>query len=191
MLKEPDWEAAEDVIVEEAKKAIATFSNTHADELCSFFAFSVDYCFGDVVVCFDTYDNSLLHAQRNEVQSVRRWDAAFGSERGWENAKHVLLRHRLCSYNPHSAEFKYPSFATVHFSEWDTYFSNEQRPEHPDPLGHAIVLMHKVISRLVSSRSFDGLVLSSPFRVGAEFSEELGLVVMRLLNWPPHQGPRV
>lgn len=191
MLMEPDWDAAEALLVEEAKRAIVTFSISQAADLCSFFAFSVDYCFGDVVICFDTYDNGLLHAKRNQVQSVRKWDAAFGAERGWENAKYELLRHRLCSHNPHTAEFKYPSFATVHFPEWEGYFLNEQRPEHPDPLGHVIVLMHKVVSTLVSSDSFDGLVMSSPFRIGVEFSEELGLVVMRLLNWPLHQGPRV
>ena len=95
------------------------------------------------------------------------------------------------TYNPHTAHFKYPSFATMHFSDWEEYIMNEQRPEHPDPLGYVIVLMHKVVSQLVSSRSFDGLALSSPFRIGVEFAEELGLVVMRLLNWPPHQGPRV
>jgi hypothetical protein len=191
MLKEPAWDAAEALLVEEAERAIANFSTNHPADLCSFFAFSVDYCFGDIVICFDTYDNSLLHAKRNEVQTLKAWDAAFSDKRAWENAKYYLRRHGLCSYNPHTAEFKYPNFVTLHFSDWEGYFLNEQRPEHPDPLGHVIVLMHKVVSKLVSSRSFDRLVLSSPFYVGVEFSEDLGLVVMRLLNWPPHQGPRV
>jgi hypothetical protein len=190
-LKEPDWNAAQALLVEKSKKAIEDFSAKHAAELCSFFAFCVDYCFGDVVICFDTYDNNLLHAKRNEVEILRVWDAAFSSVRGVENAKEYLLSHKICSYNPHTAEFKYPSFATVHFSDWEEYFLNEQRPEHPDPLGYVIALMHRVISELVSSRSFDNLALSSPFRIGVEFAEELGLVVMRLLNWPSHQGPRV
>lgn len=191
MLKEPDWDAAEALLIEEGNRAIENFSAMHAAEPCSFFAFCVDYCFGDVVICFDTYDNSLLHAKRYEVQTLKAWDAAFGGEGSWANAKDQLLRRRLCSYNPHTSEFTFPNFATVHFSDWEGYFLNDQRPEQPDPLGHVIALMHKVVSELVSSRSFDGLALSSPFRIGVEFAEELGLVVMRLLNWPSHQGPRV
>ena len=191
MLKEPDWDTAQALLVEEGRKAIENFSAKHAAELCSIFAYCVDYCFGDVVICFDTYDNSLLHAKRNEVQTLKIWHAAFGGERGAENAKNHLLSRRLCGYNTLTAEFKYPSFATVHFSDWEGYFLNEQRPEHPDPLGHVIVLMHRVICELVSSHSFDRLALSSPFRIGVEFAEELGLVVMRLLNWPSHDGPRV
>jgi hypothetical protein len=191
MLKEPDWDSAQALLVAECKRAIENFSAKHVSDLCSFFALCVDYCFGDVVICFDTYDNSLLHAKRNEVQTLKTWNAALSSERGAENAKGLFLRRRLCTYNPHTAEFKYPNFATVHLSDWEGYFLNEQRPEHPDPLGYVIVLMHKVVSELVSSQSFDGLALSSPFRIGVEFAEEIGLVVMRLLNWPAHQGPRV
>jgi hypothetical protein len=190
-MQEPDWDAAGDLLVEEGMKAIEAFSTKHVADLCSFFAFSVDYCFGDVVICVDTLDNSLLQARRNEVRTLRAWDAALCSENGWENAKHHLLRHRLTNYTPHTAEFTYPDLATVHFSDWEGYFLSEQRSEYPDPLGHVIVLMHTVVSKLVSSSAFDRLLLSSPFRIGAEFSEELDLVVMRLLNWPPHQGPRV
>src|SRR5215470_3964574 len=122
MLKEPDWDAAQSLLVEEGRRAIKNFSATHGAELCSFFAFCVDYCFGDVVICFDTYDNSLLHAKRNEVRTLKAWDAAFSGERGAENARDHLLRRRLCSYNPHTAEFKYPNFAKVHFPDWEAYF---------------------------------------------------------------------
>jgi hypothetical protein len=87
MLKAPDWDAAQALLVEESRRAIENFSAKHATELCSFFAFCVVYCFGDVVICFDTYDNSLLHAKRNEVQTLRAWDAAFSGERSAENAK--------------------------------------------------------------------------------------------------------
>jgi hypothetical protein len=52
--------------------------------------------------------------------------------------------------------------------------------------------MHKATSKLVAARSFERLTMASPFRVGVEFPEDdLGLVVMRMLNWPAHQGPRV
>ena len=191
MVKEPEWDVAQSLLVQESNRAIESFSVKHPAELCSCFALCVDYCFGDVVICFDTYDNSLLHAKRHEVQTLKAWDAAFAGESSWANAKDHFLRRRLDSYNARTSEFKFPSFAAVHFSDWEGYFLNDERLDQPDPLGQVIVLMHKVVSDLVLFRSFDKLVLSSPFRIGVEFAEELGLVVMRLLNWPSHQGPRV
>jgi len=192
MFKMPNWDATEALLIEEASRAIEHFSARNATDLCSFFAFSVDYFFGDVVICFDTIDNSLLYAKRQEIQTLKARDAALCGERGWENAIYYIQRDRLCSYNPHTADFKYPDFARLHISDWEEYFGNDQLPERPDPLGHVIVLMHKAISKLVATRAFDRLKMVSPFRVGVEFPrDELGLVVMKLLNWPLHQGPRV
>jgi hypothetical protein len=61
-------------------------------------------------------------------------------------------------------------------------------------MGHIIVLMHKVINEIASAPIFSGFPMASPFRFGIEFpsdSANLGLVVMRIVNWPPHEGPRV
>ena len=192
MPKEPDWDAAEALLVDEGKKAIENFSVGQPAEACSCFAFSVDYCFGDVVICFDTNDNSLLHAKRHEARTLKAWDTALAAERGWENAQYYILRNQLCSHNPHTADFQHPDFASLQLSDWEGYFGNDQLPDKPDPLGHVIVLMHKVVGRLVAAHAFDRLVMSSPFRVGVEFPrDDLGLVVMRLLNWPSHQRARV
>jgi hypothetical protein len=192
ILNEPDWNAAEAVLVEKSRSAIEHFATQHPAELCSFVAFSVDYCFGEVVICFDTYDNSLLHAKRYEARTLKTWNGVLCEDRGWENAHYYIQRDRLSSHNPHTADFKYHHFARLHFSEWEAYFGNDQLPESPDPLGHVIVLLHKVISKLVAAHSFDQLKMTSPFRVGAEFPrDDHDLIVMRLLNWPSHQGPRV
>jgi hypothetical protein len=190
-IKEPDWNAAENSLVEASKKAMGEFAQGHGAELCSFFAISMDYVLGNATLCLDTLDNSLLHAKRHEARTVKTWDSVLAGEKGWENATYYLERDRLGSYNPHTANFKYPDFATVHFKDWEEYFGNDQLPERPDPLGHVIVLLHKAMGRLVSP-CLETLPMSSPFRMGTEFpSDKLGLVVMRMLNWPAHQGPRV
>lgn len=188
----PDWDAAQALLIEEGGRAIESYSAKHAAELCSFFAYSIDYCFGDVVICFDTIDNSLLYAKRHEAETLRARDAVLRGESGWENAEYYVQRELLCSYNPHTADFKYPDFVRLHLSDWEGYFLNDQRPERPDPLGRVVVLMHKVIGKLVAAHCFDRLTMAQPFRVGVEFPrDDLGLVVMKLLNWPSHQGPRV
>lgn len=188
----PDWDAAESVLLEECRKAVDDFSMKHRDEICAFFALSIDYSFGDVSICFDTLDNSLLHAKRHQQRTLKTWDAAFAGPRGWQRAKQYIERNKLCGYGQHTAEFKYPSFATMHLSDWEEYFGSERLSEHPDPVGHVIVLVHRVVNKLVSFNSFTKLAMSSPFRVGVEFPrDEFGLVIMQLLHWPPHEGPRV
>ena len=182
---EPDWSAAESLLVETGWRAVESFSREHGDEVCSFFAFSLDYCYGDVVICFDEEKNSLRHAKRHEARALRDRDAMLGTERRWEDARYYLEQDRLCTYNPYTAEFKYPDFARLRFPEWEDYFLSEDLPEGPDPEGHVIVLMHRVTRRMVAAGVFDRLRMSSPFRIGAEFPETgPGLVVMGLLNWP-------
>jgi hypothetical protein len=191
VLKEPDWDAAEALLIEECIRAVENFSARYPGVTCSFFAIVADYCFGDVVLCFDTYDNNLLQAKRHEARTLKERDAVLRDERGWENAKYFIQREQLCDHTPHTAEFKYPNLTKLHFPEWEDYFGNDQLPEHPDPMGHVVVMLHKVVSKLVETGCFNRLAMSSPFRVGAEFPrDECGLIILRLLNWPSHQGPR-
>jgi hypothetical protein len=182
--KEPNWTTDTAAVVEEGRRAVAAFSTDCPLEVCSSFAFSVDYCFGSVTICFDTLENNLAKAKRHEDQTLESLDAIFLSENGWENAPYYLQRQRICTFNPHTANFRYPTFAKLHFPEWEGYFLHDQRPEHPDPLGRVIVLFYRAIRELVSTGTFDRLAMSSPFRVGVEFPEDFGLVVLRVLNWP-------
>lgn len=191
-LKMPDWKAAQASLVAEATKAINSFVRSHPDEISSLFCFSFDHCYGDVVICVDSIDNDILHAKRHEVQILKSWNDLLSAESAWENAVYYIRRSRLVTHNPHSAEFKYPELATIHFLDWEKFFGSDEMRGKADPIGHVIVLMQRVIESMVSSQSFDSLRMSSPFRVGVEFpTDDLGLVVMRILNWPSHRGPRV
>lgn len=184
MGKEPEWNTAEALLIKEANNAIDAFSRLPESDLCCCVAFSVDHCFGEVVICFETMNNSLIHAKRHEARTVRTWDSVLNGPNGWENAQYYVQRAKLSTHNPQTAEFKYPTFATIRFAEWESYFGNE-RADGRDPLGHVIVMLHRTISSLVATHSFDRLRMSSPFRVCIEFPrDDLGLLVMRILNWP-------
>lgn len=188
---EPDWKSAEALIVTESTKAIEVFSRASYNAPCSCFALSVDYSFGDITICFDTYANTVLHARRHEARTVKGWDSVFAVPKAWEDALYYIRRDRLTSHNPHTADFSYPNFAKIHIADWEPFFMEEQEGERPDPLGHVIVLFHKIVNALVSTSSFDALMKSSPFRIAVEFpSDDLGLVVMRLLNWPSNEMVR-
>ncbi len=192
MLNEPDWHAAESVLINEAKKTIEDYVSNYGNEVCSFFAFSTDYCFGDVAICFDTLDNSLLYAKRHDRHVLKTRASVFQTPNGWLTARDVLLHSKLCTYNPQTADFKYATFASLRLPDWEDFFCSGELPEQPDPVGNVIVVLHNVIEELIAFHSFDALRMSAPFRVGIEFPrDDFGLVVMRLLNWPSHEGPRV
>lgn len=191
-VSEPDWQAAEDRIVVETTSAIERFAREHPNEVCSCLAFAVDCCYGDVVLCFDTLQNSLAQAKRHQREVLKDWELNLGKEHGWEEAEYYLTRththNRIVEYTPYPVDdFKYGSVSILHFDDWDEYFGSTERDDQErNPIGHVIVLMHNVVNRLVSSGVFEQLALSSPFRVGVDFIEvkEPGIIVMRILNWP-------
>ena len=210
----PDWKQSEEVLFQKGKEAIFRFAEEHPDEVCSFFAIYSDFCYGDVAFMFDTLDNSLLEAKRHEGHLVKRWQDWFDDDSqhrdprffrpAWELAytsfsSPLRGRKRIDDYNAFGS-FKYESYLVVDFADWRAYFesdefmarvSSEDEPRKPDPFeGNVILLIWKVIERLLHEGMFQKLTLSSPFRVGFQF-HDAELVVLRILNWPPHKGPRV
>lgn len=192
MLTEPDWECASDTIFEESRKAIMRFAESETSEPCSCFAISSDYVFGDVTLCFDSYNNSLLHAKRHDARVSKSRSSAFASANSWTHARSILQRDAIGTFPPHTSEFTFPEFDNIHLPDWESYFASDLSSEDPDPLGHVIIVLHNAIYRLVNTGSFDCLTMSSPFHVGIEFpTDDRGITVLKILNWPPHQGPRV
>ena len=96
--------------------------------------------------------------------------------------------------------FKYEAYSVVDLPEWRAYFESDEFREvvatedgsrKPDPFeGNVIVVFWNVIERLINEELFSKLSMSSPFRVGFQF-HDAHLIVLRILNWPPHEGPRV
>ncbi len=192
MLTEENWDCAEYTIFEESKKAIMRFAESETSDPCSFFALSSDYVFGDITICFDTYNNSLLHAKRHDARVFTTRANAFASANSWTNARHYLQRDSIGTFPPHTSEFTFPEFATIHLPDWESHFAIDFGPENPDPIGHVIIVLHNAICRLMNAGSFECLAMSSPFYVGIEFpTVDRGITVLKILNWPPHQGTRV
>lgn len=183
MLQEPNWELVRERIVTEGRIAINSFAQAYPSQLCCCFALAIDHCFGNLSICFDTPDNSLLHAKINSAQILQSRNAMLASENGWENAAYFLTRDTICCKNNHTANFKFPTFACIHFSDWEEYFLSEELPDNPDPLGRLIVALYKAISDLVATHAFDAIKRTSQFRVGVEFPQDLGFVLLNVLDW--------
>ena len=66
----PDWQSLEERLFEQTSSVIRQFATEHSDVTCSFFAYDTDPGYGYFLPSFDTAENSLLQAQKNEQRAI-------------------------------------------------------------------------------------------------------------------------
>ncbi|OJW20693.1 MAG: hypothetical protein BGO49_03710 [Planctomycetales bacterium 71-10] len=182
---EPDWSAASARLLVACEAAVDRFAKEHPAECCSFLAFAVGECFGEVVLAFDTLANGMARARRHEAMAVRTRTRTLSAEYGWRNAGFHLNRTPIAAHAPSTSEFAFADFARVHFPDWEPYFLEHRRPGEPDPTGKVAMLLQGVANSVVQRGRLSRLNLASPCYVGGEFArDDLGLVVLRAVNWP-------
>jgi hypothetical protein len=181
-MAKPDWQSAEDVLFEKSRAIIGQFSHAHPDELFSLFAFTVDSEYEGVALNFDTPENSLKQARRDERYRVAHLKSLFALEHGWKNARYSVAHQttRMVDWNPRG-EWKYDLVAFVELPVWEDYFNSSE--ETPDLEGRIIVALWRVADRLIEAGAFDGLRQGSPFRIAFSFHDD-ETIVLRILNWP-------
>lgn len=184
-----DWNSSEDELYARSVRAIYQMAQEYPNEVFSFFAYRANYYYGLVSLAFDTIQNGLKTAREHHDRTVPRHAGWFGHPRAWDSARYYVSHaaYRIVDYSPRAGEFKYPDFHSVNFKSWEETFRGEDLPESEASQGHVIVLLARVIDRLVDAGVFSSLQQAPLFRVGFEFEDDdLGLVVMRMLNWPEH-----
>jgi hypothetical protein len=179
---QPDWTAAEVTLLERSAAVIRQFTEAHADEVFSTFAFTVDSDYAGVALNFDTLEHGLKEAQRAERYQIKHRNQLFAGERGWENARYYVAHqtNRVDDWNRRGS-FKYELIAFVELPAWEDYFNGSE--ECPELEGRIIVSLWRVVDQLVSSGVFEGLRLSSCFRVAFAFHDD-EMIPLRILNWP-------
>ncbi len=182
---EPDWSAASTRLLVASEAAIDRFARERPGECCSFLAFAVGACFGDVVLAFDTLENGMARARRHEATSVRIRARTLATEYGWRNAGFHLHHAPIAAHSPSTAEFAFADFDRVHFPDWEPYFLDRRRPGEPDPTGKVALLLQGVANAVVERGRLARLNLAAPCYIGGEFArDDLGLVILRAVNWP-------
>jgi hypothetical protein len=161
---------------------ISKFAAEHPNELFSSFAYTVDSLYTGVALNFDTLENSLKEAQREEQYQVKHRNRLFATERGWEDARYQVAHHinRIDDCNLRGP-FQYDLVAFVELPVWADYFENCEDCSELE--GRVIVSLWQVVDRLVDSGVFEKLRLSSYFRVAFCFHDD-EMIVLRILNWP-------
>lgn len=194
-----DWAPTEDVLFASSEAAIRRFAQEHPDELFSAFAFSIDWDYAAVALILDTLGNSLREARLSEERHVEYRNDLYGREDGWRYARYSVehFTNRTLDWNARGP-FKYEEvpvalITTPAWVAWFNRFVEEELPETggTEFEGRVILSLWRVTERLVKSRAFGKLRLSSPFRIAFAFHDD-DLIVLRILNWPDHEyGPIV
>src|SRR5436305_1787510 len=130
-MADPGWQQSEDTMFEESREVLRRFAQEHPDEVCSFFAYSVDAEYAGVGVHLDTPGNSLARAQAHQRYQVRLLNEHFARERGWESARYYVAsptsRIDDCNLNH---EFRHELIAFIPLPPWEDYFNaSEEAPE--------------------------------------------------------------
>jgi hypothetical protein len=87
-----DWRSDGQLILQESLRAIHDFASAHPAEVCSFFAFGVDYYEGWISINFDLLQNSIIKARRR-ASRIRQSQLTFLQQtEGWRDARYYLAR---------------------------------------------------------------------------------------------------
>lgn len=193
-MKEPDFHADEQRLLDETLRAIREFAGQHAEELFSYFAFDCNADYGEVLLCLDTEDNSIAQAKKHEayVTERRHEKLAYDDEHSLKWAIDTVqnpISGPVLPFNNNPGDFRYQGFAEVSFlDEWEDFVLDDDYPGEFEESGRdyleckATVMFSRVIDALVDQCAFDCLRRTSPFYVGFAFHEG-PQVVVRLLNW--------
>ena len=184
-----DWQTIEDRLFEESQTTIVQFALEHPDVICSFFAYGVDLDAGYFLPSFDTPENSIRQAQRQEAWAIQSRNQMLNQDWSWRYASNTIKVPRLVGHSPGIDSFAYHMYAELYFSELVQLRENANYPSKNNEIendyvdGNVYILLWKVVERLIASHAFDRLSLATPFLIGSEFHED-ELRVLRILNWP-------
>lgn len=181
-MTQQDWQSAEDILFERSQEVIRQFASEHTNEVFSLFAYSVDCEFTGAALNFDTRENALKKARRQESSRIKHLNSLFALEHRWEHARYEIAHHtnRMIDFNLRSS-WKYNLVAFVELPVWENFFNSDEETSELE--GRIIVSLWRVVDRLVAAGVFDVIHQGEPFRIAFGFHDD-ETIVMRILNWP-------
>jgi hypothetical protein len=108
----------------------------------------------------------------------------------WRTAHFILQVPRLTDYSPDVSYFAYHMCTQLNFEELVELSESGNSPQPHNSIeddyieGSTRIILWKVVERLIDSKTFDQLHLSTPFHVGYALHEDGQTTVLRILNWP-------
>ena len=186
----PDWKAAQEQIVEEAKAAIEDFAEGQPDEVVSYFGFDANPPYGSVLISIDTLDNALRVAKESNKQFLKTWRTKARST--WHS--HTLNWFTRGWAGPISTEFgsfSFIAYREIELPEWQEYLEiaepDEDNPRADSPEQYleaqASRVLFQSLDALVKSKAFKKLRLAEMAAIGF-VTHESTPITTHVLRWP-------
>jgi hypothetical protein len=169
-------------LLQESAVAIQEFAAVHPETI-SFLAYGVNYYEGWISLNLDTATNSVKQARRRVSRIRLTHQDLLQRSDNWRDARYYLNRDRMSGVCMEIGDFQHYLSREWRFEHWADYFAD--LPEQEDGSGHFLILFLEVIRGLTKRKAFQNLTVSSPFFLGVQFiDDDLGMVIMDILNWP-------
>jgi hypothetical protein len=186
----PDWKAAREQIIEEAKAAIEDFTERQANEVVSYFGFDATPSYGSVLISIDTLHNSLRVAKESNRQFLKTWRPQSRSD--WQS--HTLRWFSKAWAGPLSTEFgsfSFIGYREIEFPEWGKYLETAEpngenpRADSPEEYLEAQVsrVLFQSLDALVKSKAFKNFNLAEWAAVGF-VTHDSTPITTHVLRWP-------
>lgn len=190
-MAEPEFNCQEQMVIAAVEKHIVAFAKENPDRLFSQFAFDCNPDYGSLLLCLDTYENSIAFARENEEDRTRRRNLDLS----YDDAEYALntLEHAggfpVVPYNTSCGDFEYQGFADIELEGWiqyrfgDSYPGNLAKSGEDTLQAKAGIFLSRVADRLVDRDVFSCLNRTTPFLVSIAFHDGTHFIV-RIQNWP-------
>lgn len=191
-MKTTDFKKQEDELYDFSFNALREIGSGIRDEL-SYFAFDCNPEYGEVLLCLDTIQNSIITAKNTENYiTEKRKENSYDSpafKLAWaiHNLGNNLIGWVL-PFGNNTGDFSHQGFAEYHFEDWedfslsDSYPGEFEKSEEDYLACISTILLSNVIDRLISNNAFSELKICKPFYCGVALHDNIQNVV-RIINW--------
>ena len=187
-MEEKDWGSYFDKLYKESKIAIDKFAKEHGEEEVSYFCYDSEPCYGYILTCFNTTNESLKYVHDTQKENIKYCDELLSKDAWRNNAYYQVKVNSVTPYCNNAGDFKYQGYTNIGFPEWEKFANSDEYPENPDHEddyleSRAALIFWKVLQRLADEGAFKKLKLAKPTLLGFGFHDEEQYIV-RMLNVP-------
>lgn len=188
----PNFKQQEDELYSFTLNALKEIGSSSKD-CFSYFAFDCNPDYGEILLCLDTEENSLVTAKKREnyITSDRKKISYDSPSYQLEWAIHNIgndLVGRVLPFGNNTGDFSHQGFTELYFENWENFSLSEECPDEFEESNESYlscisaILLSNVIDRLISTNAFEPINTNSPFYCGIGFHES-GQKVVRIINW--------
>ncbi len=188
-MNKPDWKNVQQVLMSEARKAIADFVEEYPDETVCNFGFDADPENGQILISIDTLDNAIYNAWQWQEEFLQRWREEARSTWSSDTVNRIS-ESQIGAAPAEYGEFSVIGYRELEFPQWEEYIEalEDDDDDGEDTAAEYVVAeasraMFLALDTLVQEDAFDKLRLAERCVIGF-VTHDSEPITTHVLNWP-------